>query len=195
MQAAPCISHGVGSGSGIHYCIHYCLHNKIHPLDFFLLSSYLVFLRWRSPYVAHAGLKLLGSSNPRPSASWLPHLKTPAATTKPANDYRKKKKNPAKLHCKVHSPSKVCLWVQCCPCPSGAQGTEKTEGRECEQEHRGFGQRSVKGQRCSAGTVCSVTAKLQRRTFTPWRVQILLAPYFNASFSQRGSQFCKAETI
>lgn len=91
MQAAPCISHGVGSGSGIHYCIHYCLHNKIHPLDFFLLSSYLVFLRWGSPYVAHAGLKLLGSSNPRPSASWLPHLKTPAATTKPANDYRKKK--------------------------------------------------------------------------------------------------------
>lgn len=71
------------------HCVHYCLHNKIHPLYLFLLSSfYLVFLRGGSLYVAHAGFKLLGSSNPR--SSWL-HLKIPATTTKPANDYREKK--------------------------------------------------------------------------------------------------------
>lgn len=81
------------------HCVHYCLHKKIHPLlsfsTFFFLSCFsemgisLCCPCWSQ--------KLLGSSNPRPSASWLPHLKTPAATTKPANDYRKKKPSKARL--------------------------------------------------------------------------------------------------
>lgn len=131
------------------HCVHYCLHNKIHPLYLFLLSSfYLVFLRWGSPYVAHAGLKLLGSSNPRPS--WLPHLKIPAATTKPANDYRKKKSSKAPLQSSLPIKSVPLSTVLPLPkwCPRywenwrqgmwvGTQGfwTEECEGTEVFRWH------------------------------------------------------------
>lgn len=83
--------YGAGLGKGCSSTLsRYCLHNKVQALgslpSFLLLSLFFWDGGFFYFYVAHASVKLLGTSDPDPSVSSFLPLKTPPATTKTAKE-------------------------------------------------------------------------------------------------------------